>query len=114
MPPFELPEDKLGANQAINPFHLKHKFASGKYRDATVREIIDTDPNFIHWCMNNLNGWELADDAYYYLRHRRLPKCKHCKAQITLDKTGKYWVDNTDGDGCLQEDSENITHEPEF
>lgn len=41
--------------------------------------------------------------------------CKHCGQNIQMAK-GYYptvWVDNTDGDGCLQENSTNQVHEPQ-
>ena len=38
-------------------------------------------------------------------------KCSHCSQVIIKDSQGS-WVDETDGDGCLQESYENDVHKP--
>jgi hypothetical protein len=38
-------------------------------------------------------------------------KCKNCLAVIAKDTQGS-WIDVTQGDGCIQSDSTNQTHEP--
>lgn len=71
-PPFgKLSKHKAQENVAINPFNLDHEFASGKYKGHTVQEVIEIDRSYITWCMENLKGWELDNEAYeYYMRMR--------------------------------------------
>lgn len=110
-PPFRLKPNEREQNQAIHPFTLGHKFASGNYRNRTVEEVIDEDRDWIEWCMNNIEGWELANDAYYYYINGKYPKCRNCFRPISLDPTGKIWLDSTDGDVCLQEDDITLHHQ---
>ncbi len=49
-------------------FKLDTRLSFGKYRGCTVQEIInDKDPNYLYWCMNNIEWFELDDEAYEML-----------------------------------------------
>lgn len=42
---------------------LTDKMNFGKYRDDTVQEVIDNTPSYIKWALDEVNGFELDDEA---------------------------------------------------
>ncbi len=42
---------------------LTDKMTFGKYRGDTVQEVIDNAPSYIEWALDEVNGFELDDEA---------------------------------------------------
>lgn len=38
----------------------------GKYRNRTLRRVLDTDNQYIFWCLSNLSTFEMSSDAWTY------------------------------------------------
>ncbi len=45
------------------PKKLTDKMNYGKYRDDTIKEVIDNTPSYIEWALDEVNGFELDDEA---------------------------------------------------
>ncbi len=50
--------------------HLRSKLGFGKYGERTVRKVIDVDPDYIEWALNEVDDFELDDNAMRYLGER--------------------------------------------
>ena len=33
----------------------------GKYKRLTIRKVLDYDPSYIKWCLNNIDTFEMSD-----------------------------------------------------
>lgn len=42
---------------------LKDKFPFGKYKDKTLNEVIETNPSYVQWCLDNVNDFSLDKDV---------------------------------------------------
>ena len=48
----------------IYPVGLAERFDFGKYRNKSIREVIAEDPEYIAWCIENVDNFELNNQAY--------------------------------------------------
>lgn len=46
------------------PLTEKDKLAFGKYRGSTIGWVLENDPAYLLWCMDNVNGFDLHVDTY--------------------------------------------------
>lgn len=61
-------------NNAKKPtYGLETKIALGKHRGATIREIIEDDPSYLEWALDEIDWFEL-DDAAQALLERALER----------------------------------------
>lgn len=42
---------------------LTDKMNFGKYRNRTIQEVIEDDPTYIEWALDNVDWFELDDEA---------------------------------------------------
>ncbi len=47
--------------------HLNSRLGFGKYSGRTVRKVIDVDPDYIEWALNEVDDFDLDDNAMRYL-----------------------------------------------
>jgi hypothetical protein len=47
-------------------YTLDTKIKFGKHKLFTIQEVIDDDPTYIEWCLDNVKGFELDDAAMDY------------------------------------------------
>jgi DNA polymerase III alpha subunit (gram-positive type) len=40
---------------------INDKFPFGKFKDKLVSEVVKTSPNYLNWCLNNVNGFKITD-----------------------------------------------------
>lgn len=52
---------KFGVNDVIDENYI---FTFGKYRDELLHDIIFTDPNYVLWCADNINWFDLDSRLY--------------------------------------------------
>lgn len=70
----QLNDYNLKSNVAGREFTLDHEFGPGSSKEGQLLiEVIDNDPDWVRWCMNNLSDWILHNDAYYYLINAQIP-----------------------------------------
>lgn len=50
----------------IYPANLNTKFDFGKHKGKTVEEVCDDDPSYVEWCIDNVDDFELDNEAYDY------------------------------------------------
>jgi hypothetical protein len=43
---------------------LSSTFWFGKYKDRMIEEICSEDPKYLEWCIENIKGFVLSNDAY--------------------------------------------------
>lgn len=46
------------------PKTLDHELSFGKYKSDPLWHVIETDPSYITWCIENVEGFELDNEAY--------------------------------------------------
>jgi len=46
----------------------------GKHKGATVEKMLEVDPGWIRWAVENIPGLELADDVWVELRYQEDPR----------------------------------------
>lgn len=46
---------------------LNSELKFGKYLGSTVAEVMLQDPNYIHWCIENIDWFDLTDEAFALL-----------------------------------------------
>ena len=46
------------------PASLNSKFDFGKHKGKNVAEIIENEPTYIKWCIENIDNFELDNEAY--------------------------------------------------
>ena len=46
------------------PYRLDDEISFGKYKDDTILEIIKTDPSYLGWALENVEGFELDAEAF--------------------------------------------------
>lgn len=55
------------------PWNLDKRFPFGKYKGDQLWLVIDTDPGYVDWCIDNIDGFELDNEAYErYQKTRKL------------------------------------------
>jgi hypothetical protein len=55
-------------------FNLRRSMPFGKYRGYSMKSIIDQDPGYVYWAMENIGGFSLASDAHDYYQDKILSK----------------------------------------
>jgi hypothetical protein len=50
------------------PFRLKDELPFGQYKEDTIEEVIEKDPDYIIWAINNVEDFELDEEATRALR----------------------------------------------
>lgn len=48
----------------IYPIGLEDNFDFGKYKGKSVEAVINEDVKYIEWCIDNVDGFELDNEAY--------------------------------------------------
>ncbi len=46
------------------PVGLSDRFTFGKHRGDSIREVIEQDAEYIAWCIENVDNFELNNQAY--------------------------------------------------
>lgn len=46
-----------------NEFELHTELPFRRYSGSTVEDVIRVDPNYIRWCLGNVNGFKLSEMA---------------------------------------------------
>ena len=49
---------------------LDEPMGFGKYATKTLRDVIDTAPSYVGWCVESLEGFVMTDGAFKYFRER--------------------------------------------
>ncbi len=62
---------------------LNEKMGFGKYSALTLKEVIDSNPSYIDWCLKNLSRFALDRNATRYYKG---------------DKEAAYWAEDRDND----------------
>lgn len=60
----------LLAQQTERNYHpkgLEDLIQFGKHKGLKVWQIIDKDPNYLCWCMDNISGFQLKEESHNYL-----------------------------------------------
>lgn len=47
----------------MKPFKLNDKITFGKHKGLTIKEIIEDDPSYLEWALDEVDGFELDDAA---------------------------------------------------
>jgi hypothetical protein len=82
--------DKLSTLSASNNLKtMESRFLYGKYKGAYVSAIIAEDPQYVQWCKDSVDRFELNDDLESLLQeslnhsalvaHRRFETYKRCR-----------------------------------
>jgi hypothetical protein len=45
------------------PYGLRIRVDFGKHKGKLIRDIIEEDPDYIAWCLDNIDGFVLDEDA---------------------------------------------------
>ncbi len=48
-------------------YQLSTVLKFGKWKGYTIEQLINRDPNYLHWCIANVDGFELDNKAYKLL-----------------------------------------------
>ena len=59
-------------NRRLLPYCLHTRLDFGKWEGATIQTVIEKDPDYLDWCCDNVDGFELDDEAAYELETRSL------------------------------------------
>lgn len=49
------------------PFGLSWRFTFGKYKTQRLEDVIDTDAEYVGWCLDNVVGFQITVTAALYL-----------------------------------------------
>lgn len=49
--------------QFTKPISLSSKMYFGKYKGETIEDIIENDPQYVDWCLENVKHFSLNDEA---------------------------------------------------
>lgn len=52
-----------GLTKSSRHFGLSDRMTFGKYREESVKDIICTDPRYIHWALGEIDGFSLSISA---------------------------------------------------
>lgn len=52
------------------PYGLYNMIDFGKHEGRHIRQIIQDDPDYLVWCLENVSGFELTDEADEVLEDR--------------------------------------------
>ena len=55
----------------VRSYSLSDEMNFGRYKGFTVKEVIDTDRQYIKWCIKTVEWFELTNDALNYYRSER-------------------------------------------
>ena len=50
---------------------LDHKLTFGKHKGKTIEDVLEDDPRYLRWCMENIDDFEL-DRAVEHLLHEKI------------------------------------------
>ena len=59
------PAKRIG--RRTTPYGLYNMMDFGKWYGSHIQTIIDKDPDYLVWCVENVAGFELDDEAEYQL-----------------------------------------------
>lgn len=45
-------------------YNLKTKITFGRYKGKTLEEVLNINPLYIEWCMNNIDEFKFDESAY--------------------------------------------------
>jgi hypothetical protein len=48
------------------PYGLNDRISFGKYEHDTIEEILDKDPDYIEWALDQIEGFSLDEEALEY------------------------------------------------
>ncbi len=48
-------------------YRLNTVFKFGKHKDHNIQHVIQDDPQYLYWCMDNVEGFELHNEAMQLL-----------------------------------------------
>ena len=51
-------------------FTLASNVTFGKYKNRPVQDVMDTDPNYFEWCIDNIEWFNLDQEAERYMKAR--------------------------------------------
>lgn len=66
----------------FKPLSLDTKINYGKHKGKFIKDIIEQDPNWIEWALENISGFGLDVYAWFYLLE--------CEGIIKINEDGKY------------------------
>lgn len=58
----------------------------GKYKGVEVEQVISCEPQYIQWCLYNIEGFSLSE------RHKKL--LEHCLSDFQYDDEFDYWQEH--------------------
>lgn len=44
-------------------YHLNDRFTFGKHKGSTLRLVVENDPSYISWCLNNVDRFQLTEEV---------------------------------------------------
>lgn len=44
-------------------YSINDKLGFGKYRNLTVKQVLERDPNYINWCKQNIPHFQITDNT---------------------------------------------------
>lgn len=54
----------IGFNIFITPHNV---FGFGKYKGLSFAHVLEINPNYIHWCMENISDIEISNYTFQYV-----------------------------------------------
>lgn len=50
----------------LTTYNLNDKLSFGKHKGQTIRQILQSDPNYLLWCVEKLDRFAMSDEAWDY------------------------------------------------
>ena len=71
----------------MGKYKLSTKFTFGKYKGITLKNIIESNPSYVTWCVNN-SIIELSMEGYdaLYLSQKILSERKYTRSYYEMDR----------------------------
>lgn len=75
----------------MKPYTLNTKLEFGKYSGNSLKEVVESDPNYIEWCILNLGHFRLSDSTVAEIRKIQRSFRLSVDAEIKRKNKQKEW-----------------------
>lgn len=58
------------SDDLVGEYNLDDEIQFGRHKGATIRELADTEISYVKWALDNVDRFELSEEAYEYCLER--------------------------------------------
>lgn len=101
----------MNMNTRKRLYALEDVLLFGKYRNRTLKSVLDTDQQYIFWCLSKLPTFEMSNDAWTYATtinpsfvaikpttcHEAVPYSEGVEMLLCNPWNGQQWANRKEG-----------------